>query len=52
MSEEIEIKKLEDIKDYMKLLLISVPISTFKQTNPSCINVGAVKEINDYYDIS
>ena len=30
MKEEIEIKKLDDIKDYLKLLLVTLPINTFK----------------------
>lgn len=30
MKEEIEIKRIEDIKDYLKLLLVAIPINTLK----------------------
>lgn len=44
MKEEIEIKRIEDIKDYLKLLLVAIPINTLKPQNPSGINVGGVKD--------
>jgi hypothetical protein len=44
MREEIEIKRIEDIKDYLKLLLVAIPINTLKPQNSSGINVGGVKE--------
>lgn len=30
MKEEIEIKRIEDIKDYLKLLLVAIPMNTLK----------------------
>ena len=44
MREEIEIKRIEDIKDYLKLLLVAIPINALKPQNSSGINVGGVKE--------
>lgn len=50
VKEDVEIKRIEDIKDYLKLLLVTIPINTFKPTNPSGINVGGVKENQEYTD--
>jgi len=30
MKEEVEIKRIEDIKDYIKLLLVAIPMNTLK----------------------
>lgn len=50
VNEEVEIKQIEDIKDYLKLLLVTVPINTFKPSNPSGINVGS--SLTDFGDHS
>ena len=42
MKENIEIKRIEDIKDYLKLLLVITPLNDLKAQNPSGINIGGV----------
>jgi len=51
MKEEIEVNRIEDIKDYIKLLLVAIPINLIKPQNPSGINVGGIKDSQDYSEL-
>ena len=44
MKEDVEIKRIEDIKDYLKLLLVITPLNDLKVSNPSGINIGGVTQ--------
>ena len=47
-----EIKKIEDIKDYLKLLLVRTPTATLnpQTSNPSGINIGGVSNNAEFID--
>lgn len=44
MKDDVEIKRIEDIKDYLKLLLVITPLNDLKVQNPSGINIGGVTQ--------
>lgn len=48
MKEDIDIKRIEDIKDYLKLLLVITPLNDLKASNPSGINIGGVTANQEY----
>lgn len=50
VKSEIEIHRLEDIKDYIKLLLVATPINLIKPQSTTGMNIG-IKESQDYSDL-